>query len=162
MKGQVTLKYKGPGDDQDGSDDDEDSSDDDEDAAFKLKRLVKKNGKQSVSAELTLAEIAHGPSSRAPSSRSSEEFTTLQFDFTPGNNPDSSKFWQTRGEGKGMSGLNYNLDPQVSLQPHNCEQTHTHTHTPIRAGDLALYYYVYDGELTFQGLHVEVTVVMDT
>lgn len=92
VKGQVTWKYKVSGDD-------EDDSDDDEDAEFKLKRLVKKNGKQSVSAELTLAEIAHGPSCRAPSSRSSDEFTTLRFHFKPDNNPDNKKFWETCGEG---------------------------------------------------------------
>ena len=113
VKGQVTWKFTV-------SADDEDSSDDYEDAALLLKRLVTKNGKQSVSAELTLAEIAHGPSCRAPSSRSSDEFTTLRFHFKPDNNPDNRKFWETCGEGKVMSGLNYKLDLQVSLQPRNC------------------------------------------
>ena len=151
MKGHVTWKYIGSGDDEDGSDDDED-------AALLLKRLVKKNGKQSVSAELTLAEISHGPSS--------DEFATLQFDLKPDNNPDNKEFWETCGEGKVMSALNYNLDLQKPLQPCNCLYTHTHTHThshshtPHRAGILALYYYAGDSEskLTFQDVHVEATV----
>ena len=106
VKGQVTWKYQGPGDD---------------DAQLLLKRLVTTNGKTRVSDELTLAEIAHGASS--------DEFTTLEFDLKPGNNPDNNKFWETCGEGKVMSGLNYNLDPQVSLQPRNCYRTRAHTHT---------------------------------
>ena len=117
VKGQVTWKFfKGSGDDADGSDDgdDEDGSDDGEDAELKLKRLVKKNGKTRVSGELTLAE---GPPS--------DEFTSLTFDLKPDNDP----FWQTDGEGKVMSGLNYKLDPQVSLQPRNCYHTHIHTRT---------------------------------
>ena len=105
MKGHVTWKYKGPGDDKD-------DSDDDECAALLLKRLVKINGRQSVSAELTLAEISRGTSS--------DEFATLQFDLNPGKNPDNKEFWETRGEGKVMSGLKYKLDLQVSLQPRNC------------------------------------------
>merc|ERR1711939_1203191 len=89
VKGQVIWKYKGSGDedDEDGSDNVEDDSDDDEDAELKLKRLVTKDGKQSVLAELTLAEIAHGPST--------DEFTSLTFDLKPGNNPDNNEFWQT-------------------------------------------------------------------
>ena len=88
VKGQVTWKYKGSGD---------------RDAVLLLlKRLVTKNGKPDE-LELKLAEYPHGPSS--------DEFTTLTFDFKP----DDSKFWQTDGEGKAMSGLNYKLDPQVSL-----------------------------------------------
>ena len=90
-----------------------------------LKRLVTKNGKQSVSAKLTLAEIAHGPSS--------EVFTTVRFDFTPDNNPDNNDFWEACGEGKVMSGLNYNLDLHIAasqlLTPHTRTHTHAHTHT---------------------------------
>ena len=107
VKGQVTWKYR-----YKVSGDDEDGSDDDEDAELLLKRLVTKDGKQSVSAELTLAEIAHGPSS--------DEFTFLRFDLKPDNNPNDNEFWETCGEGKVMSGLNYKLDLQVSFQPRNC------------------------------------------
>ena len=92
----MTWKYTVSGDD-------EDDSDDDENAMLLLKRLVTKNGKTHASDELTLAEIAHGPSS--------DDFISLTFDFKPDNEP----FWQTDGEGKVMSGLNYKLDPQVSL-----------------------------------------------
>ena len=88
VKGQVTWKCKGSGDD---------------DAEFKLKRLVTTNGKQSVSDELTLAEYAHGPSS--------DEFTTLSFDFKP----DDNKFWQTDGEGKVMPGLTDKLIRSASI-----------------------------------------------
>ena len=104
VKGQVTWKYKGSGDD---------------DAVLLLKRLVTTNGKTRVLDELALAEYPHGASS--------DEFTSLTFDFKPDNDP----FWQTDKEGKAMPGLNYKLDPQVSLRPRNCYHTRTHTHTHI-------------------------------
>ena len=97
MKGHVRWRYKGSGDDAD--------------AMLTLKRVVTKNGKTSFSA-LTLAEYPHGASS--------DEFTTVKFDFKPDNNPDNNKFWHKGGEGKVVSGLNDKLDPQVSLQPCNC------------------------------------------
>ena len=98
VKGQVTWKYKDSGED--------------EHAELNLKRFVTTNGKSRVLAKLTLAEYPRGPSS--------DEFTTLPFDFKPDNNPDNNEFWHKGGEGKVVSGLNDKLDPQVSLQPCNC------------------------------------------
>ena len=107
VKGQVTWKYKYLGGD--------------EYAELYLKRVVMTNGKSRVLDELILAEYPRGPSTDA--------FTSLAFDFKPDNNPDNNKFWQTDGAGKVMSGLNYKLDPQVSLQPRNCYHTHSRTRT---------------------------------